>query len=300
MMLAVATLCFAAQHALPGDPALQVAVARQGEAVGEAGIARARLQGGFDRSVPAQYAAWIGRLIRLDLGTSLVSRRPVVQELAGRAGLTVGIGVSSALVGLAMALPLGLWSGLRPGGLVDAAVTGLAAVFAALPAFLVGLLLVAGFAIRLGWLPAAGTGSWRHLVLPVLTLALGFAALLVRVTRHAVMDAWSAFPMAFGRLKGLSRARAGWRHGVRNAAIPVMIAAGLRLAAILEGFVVVETLFNLPGLGDLLVRSIVARDIPVVQGAALLFGLIYGVTGILLDVLCLMLDPRRSLPRALA
>lgn len=300
MMLAVATLCFAAQHALPGDPALQVAIARQGESVGDAGIARARLQGGFDQPTAIQFGTWLGHLVQLDLGNSLVSRQPVTEVLANRAALTLKIGGLSVLVGLAIGLPLGLWSGLRPCGLIDAAVTALAAVFVALPPFLVGLLLVAGLAIRLGWLPPAGTGSWQHLVLPVLTLALGFAALLARVTRHAVVEAWGAFPMTFGRLKGLSRARAGWRHGVRNAAIPVVMAATLRLAAVLEGFVVIETLFNLPGLGDLLVRSIIARDVPVVLGAALLFGLIYGVAGIALDLACLALDPRRRLQRIAA
>lgn len=300
MMLVVATLCFAAQHALPGDPALQVAVARQGEAVGETAIARARAQGGFDQPVAVQFATWLDHLARLDLGTSLVSRKPVLDELAGRAALTLRIGALSVLLGLLIALPLGLWSGLRPGGIVDAAAAALAALAVALPPFLVGLLLVSLLAVRLGWLPAAGTGSWPHLVLPVLALALGFSAVLARVTRHAVVEAWGAVPMTFGRLKGLSPLRAGLRHGVRNAAIPVVMATGLRLAAVLEGFVVVETLFNLPGLGDLLVRAIVARDIPVVQGTALLLGLIYGVAGLVLDLACLVLDPRRRLQRAVA
>lgn len=300
MALLVSTLCFAAQHALPGDAALQVAVARQGEAVGEAGIAQARADGGFDRAVAVQYGTWLGHLARLDLGTSLVSRRPVLGELAGRAGVTLRIGGLAVLAGLALALPLGLLAGLRPGGAADWAVAAGSAVVVALPPFLLGLLLVSVAAVRLGWLPAAGTGSWQHLVLPVATLGLGVAAPLARVTRHAVAEAWGAFPVTFGRLKGLSRARSGLRHGARNAAIPVTMAAGLRLAAVLEGFVVIETLFNVPGVGDLLVRSLVAHDIPMVQGAALLFGLLYGVAGIVLDGACLLLDPRRRLVRALA
>lgn len=299
MMLVVASLCFAAQHALPGDAALQVAVARQGEAVGAAGIARARAEGGFDQPVVVQFGAWLSRLARLDLGTSLVSHRPVAHDLIDRAMLTLRIGVLSILLGAPIALMLGLAAGLRPGGIPDAAVSILAGALAALPPFLVGLLLVAALSIRLGWLPAAGTGTWWHLVLPVLTLALGFAAPLAHIVRQAVVESWGAFPVTFGRLKGLSRARAGLSHGARNAAIPVVMATGLRLAGVLEGFVVIETLFNLPGLGDLLVRSIIARDIPVVQGAALLFGLIYGLTGILLDVACLMLDPRQRLQRAM-
>ncbi len=295
MMLAVAALCFAAQQALPGDAALQVAVARQGEAVGAAGIARARADGGFDRPVPAQFAAWLSRLARLDLGTSLVSRRPVASELAARAGHTLLIGGLAVFGGLLVALPLGWMAGVHPGGLADGLVAAGAALFTALPAFLVGLLLVALLAIRLGWLPAAGIGTPFHLVLPALSLALGLAGPLSQVVRQAVRAAWGAFPVTFGELKGLSRAGSGLRHSLRNAAVPVAVAAGLRCAALLEGFAVVETLFNIPGLGDLLVRALLARDIAVVQGAALLFGLVYGVAGLAIDAACLALDPRRRL-----
>ncbi len=300
MMLLVVVLCFAAQHALPGDAAVQVAVARQGESAGDSGIERARQDGGFDRPVAVQFGAWLARLGRLDLGESLISRRPVAEELATRAAVTLRIGLLAVLVGLLLALPLGLAAGLRPGGTADGVVALCAALFVAIPPFLLGLLLVAVAVVHLGLLPAAGTGGWRHLVLPVVTLALGFAAPMSLIVRHAVADAWAAFPVTFGRLKGLSAARSGLRHGVRNAAIPVTVAAGLRLVAVLEGFVVVETLFNIPGLGDLLVSALVARDIPVVQGAALLFGLVYGAVGILLDVACVALDPRRRLGRAAA
>ena len=295
MMFAVATLCFAALHALPGDKALQLAIARHGEDIGDAAIERARRDAGFDRPVVVQFADWIGGLARLELGHSLLSRKPVAAELEPRLWVTLRIGGLAIALGFVLALPFGLWAGLRRGGAVDSAVAAAAALFSATPAFLVGLLLVMLFAIQFRWLPAAGHATAAHVVLPIATLALGFAAPLARVTRQAVAEAWSAFPVTFGRLKGLSPARAGLRHGVRNAAIPVVMLAGLRFAAVLEGFVVVETLFNIPGLGELLVRALIARDIPVVQGAALLFGLIYGVIGLALDAACTALDPRRRL-----
>jgi peptide/nickel transport system permease protein len=295
LLLAVSLLCFAAMQALPGDKAVQLAVARHGERAGESGIEQARRDAGFDRSLPAQFADWAGRLARLDLGHSLVTRRPVMDELGPRLRVTLVAGALSVLVGMLVGLPLGLWAGLRPGGVVDAAVAGAAALFSAVPAFLLGLLLMMLFAIRLGWLPAAGSATPAHFVLPVATLALGFAAPLARVTRQAVVEAWGAFPVTFGRLKGLSPARAGLRHGVRNAAIPVVMLAGLRFAAVIEGFAVIETLFNLPGLGELMVRALVARDIPTVQGAALMFGLIYGLVGMALDAACAAIDPRRRL-----
>ncbi len=295
MLLAVVLLCFAAMQALPGDKAVQLAVARHGERASDGGIDQARRDGGSDRSLAMQFLDWAGGLARLDLGHSLVSRKPVIDELAPRLRVTLIAGALSVLLGLAIGLPLGLWAGLRPGGVADAVVAVAAAVLSAVPAFLLGLLLVMLFAIRLGVLPAAGSGSAWHWALPVLTLALGFAAPLARVTRQAVVEAWGSFAVTFGRLKGLSPARAGWRHGARNAAIPVVMLTGLRFAAVIEGFAVIETLFNLPGLGDLLVRALVARDIPTVQAAALLFGLIYRVIGLLLDAACAAIDPRRRL-----
>ncbi len=298
MMAVAASLCFAAQHALPGDAGLEVAAARSGEALTDAGIARATRDGGFDRPLAAQFAAWAGRLLRLDLGSSLLTRRPVLVELAAHAGVTLRIGAMAVLVGLVIALPAGLAAGLRPGSAVDAAVAAAAAAISALPAFLVGLLLVDLFAIRLGWLPAAGSSSALHLVLPTLTLALGFAAPMARIVRQAVREAWGAFPVTFAALKGLTPFRAGLRHGARNAAIPVAVATFLRVAAVFEGFVVIETLFNIPGLGELLVKSLIGRDIPVVQGVALLFGLLYAVLGLAIDAACLALDPRRRLRAA--
>lgn len=294
----VAILCFGAQMLLPGDKAVQVAVARSGEAVGEAAIARAQADGGFGRSVPAQFASWMGRLVSGDMGVSLISRRPVAEALAQRLPVTLKIGVMSVLLGLLLGIPPGVGAGLRPGGVLDAGVAAAAALFSALPSFLVGLVLVAFFAVRLGWLPSAGSATMGHLVLPALTLALPFAAGLARIARHAVRRSWSAFPVVFGRLKGLSPVSAGLRHGVRNAAVPVVVATGLRLAAVLEGFVVVETLFNVPGLGDLLVHAVLARDIPMMQGVAVVFGVIYGLAGLLIDLACAALDPRLRLRAA--
>ena len=164
MLLAVVLLCFAAMQALPGDKAVQLAVARHGERAGEDGIARASRDGGFDRPVAAQFADWAGQVLRLDLGHSLVSRRPVVDELWPRLRVTLIAGGLSVLLGVLVGVPLGAWAGLRPGGVVDGAVAVAAALFSAVPAFLLGLLLVMLFAIRLGWLPAAGGGTALHWV----------------------------------------------------------------------------------------------------------------------------------------
>lgn len=296
--LLLATLCFGFVHALPGDLALRIAAARMGEdRLTPESAARVRLEEGLDAPLMMQYAAWLGRVAQGDLGRSLVSRRPVMQELRQAAGPTMLLGALGWALSYLVALPLGLWAGMRPGGWADRFTMVAAAALASLPPFLTGIGLIGAFALTLRWLPPAGSGSAAHLVLPAATLALGLAAYSVRILRHAVHEVRGAFYMTFARIRGLPGADAFRRHGVRNAAIPVATFAALQLAAVIDGFVLVETLFAYPGLGDLLVKSLLARDVPVVMGAALVLGLSYALLSLVADLVCLWLDPRR---RALA
>jgi peptide/nickel transport system permease protein len=161
---------------------------------------------------------------------------------------------------------------------------------------LVGLLLIAVFALALRWLPPAGYAGGSHLVLPAATLALSLAAVSVRIIRHAVADTRNAFFMTFARLKGQSAAAAFRHHGVRNAAIPVVTLAALQFAFVVDGFVVVETLLNYPGMGELLVKSLLARDVPVIMGAGMVFGLVFVLANLAADIAGLVLDPRRLAP----
>lgn len=292
--LVLATLCFAFVHALPGDVALRIAAARMGEdRLTDEGAARIRAEEGLDRPLPVQYAQWIGQVARGDLGRSMVSRKPVWEELASHAALTLPLAALGWLLSYAVALPLGVVAGLRPDGWVDRATAAVAVALAALPPFMVGIGLVSMFALALRWLPPAGARTGAHMVLPALTLALGLAAYSVRVVRNAVAAVRAEFYMTFSRIRGLGLPAAFWRHGVRNAAIPVTIFAALQLASILDGFVVVETLFAYPGLGDLLVKALLARDVPVIMGTGLVMGMVYAVLNLIADLLCLWLDPRR-------
>lgn len=290
----VASLCFAFVHALPGDMALRIGAARMGEdRLTSEAAARIRGEEGLDRPLTAQFSGWITRLTTGDLGRSLVSRRPVTEELAYHARHSIALGAAGWLLSYAIALPLGVIAGLRPGGWVDR-VSGLFAVtLASLPAFLVGIGLISVFAVSLRWLPPAGFRTGAHLVLPALTLALGLAAFSVRVIRNAVAEVRQAFYMTFARVRGLGAGAAFRRHGVRNAAIPVATFAALQFAYVLDGFVVVETLFAYPGLGALLVKALLARDVPIIMGAALLIGMLYAAMNLLADLTCLQLDPRR-------
>jgi peptide/nickel transport system permease protein len=241
----------------------------------------------------AQYVAWIGQLAQGEFGRSLITHRPVVQELGAAARLTAVLGAAGWLLSYAIALPLGVLAGLRPGGWVDRVTTVVAAALASLPSFLIGIGLITVFALTLRWLPPAGARTGAHMVLPAATLALGLAAYSVRILRQAVVEVQAAFYMTAAGIRGLGRWQAFRRHGVRNAAIPVATFAALQLASVIDGFIVVETLFAYPGLGELLVTSLLARDVPVIAGAGLLLGLSYALLNLGADLLCLWLDPRR-------
>lgn len=291
----LATLCFGFVHALPGDTALRIAAARVGEDRVTAEAAdRIRREEGLDRPVLAQYAAWMGRLATGDLGRSLVSRKPVLDELIDHGRYTIGLGLIGWLLSYAIALPLGIVAGFRPDGVVDRMTTGFAIVLASLPTFLVGIGLISLFALTLRWLPPAGFRTGAHMILPALTLALGLAAYSVRIIRNAVAEVRQAFYMTFARIRGLGAGSAFRQHGARNAAIPVATFAALQFAYLVDGFVIVETLFNYPGLGDLLVRALLSRDVPVIVGAGLAIGLMYASVNLAADLVCLKLDPRRA------
>jgi len=291
--LVLATLCFAFIQALPGDLALSVAASRAGQDRLTQDITeRIRQEEGLDRPLAQQYASWIGRLATGDLGISMVSGRPVIDELAVHARLTFILGLAGWALSYVVAIPLGFAAGRRPGGWIDRVTRGLAVLLASTPAFLVGILLISLFALWLRWLPPAGYRSTLHMVLPALTLALGLTAYSVRVVRNAVVDVHSAFFMTYAEIRGLTPSAAFRRHGLRNAAIPVVTFMALQMAFVIDGFVVIETLFGYPGLGNLLIRSLLARDIPLIMGAGLLIGLIYALANLLADLACYRLDPR--------
>ena len=292
--LVLATLCFTLVHALPGDTALRIAAARVGEDRLTTETAdRIRREEGLDRPLAVQYVTWLSAIAVGDLGRSLVSRKTVAAEIGQHLGTTLMLGAAGWLLSYAIALPVGILAGLRPHGWVDRTTMTLAVGLASLPAFLIGIGLVSVFALSLHWLPAAGARTGAHMVLPSLTLALTLAAFSVRILRNAVVEVRGAFYMTFARIRGLGARAALRRHGVRNAAIPVVTFAALQLAYVVDGFVVVETLFAYPGLGDLLVKALLARDVPVIMGVGLLMASLFALCNLVADLLCLWLDPRR-------
>jgi len=291
----VGTITFFLMRLLPGDMAYRIAASRYGYDLVDSAAAQAvRHELGLERPWWLALAAWWRDLLQLNLGNSLVSNEPVLHELAHSLGYTLQLS-SLALLGSALlGVPLGMLAGRRPGGALDRFTLATAVALRALPPFVLGLLLILLFSVQLAALPAAGHGASSNLVLPALTLALPLAALLCRVTRDAMASVGASAYYSFARTKGLSERQVLLRHGVRNVGVPVVAYLGVQMVLLVEGVIVVETLFAWPGIGHALVHAIFGRDVPMIQGTALAMGLMFVVFNALVDLACRMIDPRRG------
>lgn len=295
LSLVIASLCFAMVRLLPGDMATRIAAGRHGaDLVDNAAAQAVREELGLDQPAWLAWLDWLGQLARLDLGASWVSGERVWDEVAHQLGATLELSVVALLLAMLIGVPLGAWAGWRAGGWLDRLSMALAVTLRATPTFLLAVLLMLGLAVHLGVLPVGG-GSDAHsqgVWLPALTLALGLAAGLARVTRQAVIAAVHLPSHGFMRTKGLSDAQAWWRHALRHAAVPVVQYLGVQAVFLIEGAVVVESLFAWPGIGHALVHAIFGRDIPMVQGTALCMGLCVVAFNLLMDAIGQGLDPR--------
>lgn len=291
--IVVGIVSFAMMQALPGDAAYRIAAGRYGYDMMDSAAADAvRLELGLDQSWILQLWSWLTALAQFDLGKSLVYGTPVIDEIRTQLGFSLMLAGGAVAASLLIALPVGIAAGLKPGGVVDRVTFGLSVVFRAIPAFALGIVLVLIFAVQLGLFPVAGFQGFENLVLPSLTLGLGLAAVSNRVVRDSVADAMNADWRLFSRTKGLSARLTLTRHVLRNAALPVVAYIGVQLAYLIEGVVIVETVFAWPGIGHALVHAIFGRDIAMVQGTALTLGLLYVVLNLCVDLACRGIDPR--------
>ncbi|HEV7368755.1 ABC transporter permease [Arenibaculum sp.] len=291
--LLVGIACFAMVEFLPGDQAYRIAAGRYGEdLVSTAAADAVRLELGLDRPWWERLGAWLAALARLDLGVSLVTGERVAHEIGHQLGHTLLLSLAALALSVLLGPPLGVLAAARAGTAWDLAGMSAAAALRALPAFAVGVALTWIFAVRLGLLPAAGAEGPAAAVLPALTLALGLAAASSRVTRDVALSVMRSPWVAFARTKGLGEAAVVRRHALRNAAAPVTAYLGIQLAWLVEGVVVVESVFVWPGIGHALVHAVVARDVPMIQGTALVLGLLFVLLNALVDLLCILIDPR--------
>ena len=291
--LIVGIVSFAMMHALPGDAAYRIAAGRYGYDMMDAAAAEAvRLELGLDNPWFVQLWAWLGQLAQFDLGNSLVYGTPVADEIVTQLGFSLLLAGGAVVASLLIALPVGIATGLNPNGILDRITMGLSVFLRAVPAFALGVVLVLIFAVQLKLLPVAGFRSFENLVLPSFTLGIGLAAVSNRVVRDAVVDAMNSDWQLFSRTKGLSTRLTLVRHVLRNASLPVVTYVGVQLAYLIEGVVIVETVFAWPGIGHALVHAIFGRDIAMVQGTALTLGLLYVTLNLCVDLACRGIDPR--------
>ncbi len=290
--LVVATLTFLVTWFGPGDIATQVAIARYDlDRVTPELVQAIRVQEGLDRSGLYQFGAWFGRTITLDLGNSLVTGQGVVTTLVYHFSYTLKLAMVALAISLAMALPLGIVGGSRPHSPLNQALQLISSFLVSVPPYILAVLLILFFSIYLTVLPVAGFSRPEHIILPALTLGLGLFAMSNRLIASSVSTVRSAGYYLFARTKGLPGYQVLIRHGLKNASAPVLTFLGLQFAFLLDGVVIVESIFAWPGIGHLLLESIMARDIPVIQGAAMLIGVIYVSINTIVDLILLQLNP---------
>jgi ABC-type dipeptide/oligopeptide/nickel transport system permease component len=288
VLLGVATLVFSLIHLIPGDPAQ----AMLGEAAAPQDVEELRRRLGLDRPLTEQYTAFLGGLLRGDLGTSLRTSQPVAAMILERLPATFELAAAAMCFAVFAAMPLGIAAAVRRGTAVDHGATTLALMGISIPNFWLGPLLAIIFAVELGWLPVSGRGTWAHLVLPAVSLGAALAAILARMTRATLLEELREQYVLAARARGASRLRAVVRHAFRNSLIPVVTLIGLQFGAVLTGAVITETIFAWPGIGRLLIQSISFRAYPLVQGCILLIAITYVGVNLLTDLFYGVLDPR--------
>ena len=296
VLLIVAVIVFLLLRMTPGDPA--AAIAGDGASVQD--IERIRAQLGLDAPVVSQFFGWLGRVLRGDLGYSYFYKMSVTELIGQRLEPTLSVAAVTVVLTVLIAVPLGVLAAARRGGGLDRFIMSASVLGFSVPVFVAGYLMIWLFSMQLGWLPsqgynriAGGVGPWlRTLVLPCVTLAVMYAALIARVTRAAVSEALTEDYVRTARAKGISQWRMLTRHALANAAVPIATIIGLSVAGLIGGVVVTETIYAIPGLGQLTVDAVLSRDYPLIQGITLFFSLVYVVVNLLVDLSYLLLDPR--------
>jgi peptide/nickel transport system permease protein len=293
LVWSIGTLTFVLMRSLPGDLAYRIAAGRYGyDNVNSAAAAAVRSELNLDRSATAQYLDWLGDLLRFNLGDSLVSGLPVVDELQHLLGHTLLLSFTAMLLAGVLALPIGIYAAIHANHWLDRVSLVGSTFIRAQPVFVIGLLLILLFSLQLQLLPVAGYDGPRFLILPALSLALAQAAVLNRVVRNSTATVLQSAMFSFARCKGLSFQHAFRQHALRNLAVPVVVFMGVQFVTLVEGIVMIESLFSWPGIGHGLAHAVFGRDIPMIQGAALAMGLLFLLLNLAIDLVCRVLDPR--------
>jgi len=296
VMLIVAVLVFLMLRLTPGDPAAIIA----GDNANDAQIAAIRTKLGLDAPLVTQFFIWLGNVLRGDFGESFFFKRTVAELIVSRLEPTLALSVSTIVLAVAIAVPLGVLAAYKRGTMIDKAVMGFSVLGFSVPVFVIGYSLIYLFAIKLNWVPVQGYqrigdgfgGFLQRLLLPSLTLSVIYIALIARMTRASVIDVLEEDYIRTARAKGQSELKVLFTHALRNASVPIVTVIGLGVALLIGGVVVTESVFTIPGLGRLTVDAVLARDFPTVQAVILLFSLVYVLINLMVDLAYTVLDPR--------
>ena len=294
--LVVATVAFVLIHLAPGDPASVIA----GPDASRDDVQRIERQLGLDAPLPVQLVRWYGRLVRGDLGQSIFLRKPVTDAILDRVEPTLLLTVSAIVIAIIIGVPAGVIAARYHNTTTDQVLMVLALLGVSIPNFLLGLLFILFFSVWLGWFPVAGYSpleyGWlktlRSLVLPAFALGLVQSALIARIARSSMLDVLREQFITAGRAKGLGERAVIYKHAFKNALIPTMTIIGISFAILISGAVVVETVFNIPGLGRLIISAVLRRDYPVIQGVVLCIAGVYMLINLAVDLSYLIVDPR--------
>ena len=292
----VAVLAFLLLRLTAGDPAAIIA----GDSATTQQVAEIRVKLGLERPIVQQFVIWVGRIVQGDFGESFFFKKQVAELIRDRLEPTAALAVCTLLLAVTVAVPLGVVAAAMRGTWIDRAVMGFAVLGFSVPVFVIGYLLIYLFAIQLAWLPVQGyqrlaEGFWgflQRLILPSVTLAVIYVALIARITRTSVLEVLGTDHVRTARAKGLGEGAVLLRHVLRNAAVPIVTVIGLGVAILIGGVVVTESVYGIPGLGRLTVDAVLARDYPTVQAVILLFSVVYVLINLLVDLTYTFLDPR--------
>lgn len=289
LVIAIATIVFVMLRvALPGDPAQIMA----GDRATPELIEQIRKNLGFDRPVIEQYAIFLTNAIQGDLGRSVKFREPVLGVIAKAFPFTVTLTFLSVTAGTLFGLLIGIITAVKRGSWIDNVSIVIVVFFYSIPTFWLGLMLILVFAVGLRWLPVQGTGTWQHFVMPVITLGIGQAALIARLTRSSMIEILGSTYIQTARAKGLAQRGIVLRHALKNTLIPIITVVGLSIGSLLGGAVITESIFGLPGVGRLAIEAIHNRDYPMIQGTVLLVAITFVFINLIVDIIYVYVDPR--------
>jgi peptide/nickel transport system permease protein len=292
VMLGASLLSFLLLYFAPGNPAHAILTAQLGHDPSLEEVAFFMMKNDLNNPFLVQCSQWLYMIIHVNLGTSFRTGEPVLMEFIDRFPATLELASASMLIAILIAIPVGILSALKQNSMLDHTSRLVALLGVSMPNFWLGLLLILFFSLKLGWFPCFGYGTISHLVLPAITLGTGLAAPMMRLMRASMLEVLRQDYIRTARSKGLSERLVMWKHGFKNALIPVITYMGIQIGHLLAGAVIVETIFAWPGVGKFLVDAIYARDYPVIQGFVLIIALFFVLSNLAVDILYMYLDPR--------